>query len=331
VALSVLAQSACGGAGPGPAARPRPAPRPLEVADLTRLLALSELRWLIRARPREIAAIPWLIVPIGSIASEASFARFASAVGFDLRQVLDAVVAHYESTGHETSATFYLVRHNGEPTAIARAFQDRVTTTVERAEDQHDVVRISGLIGTTPHTLVLLGRDVAGFQVGGSPTRGPARIASLYARNKLTRAATALSEPALVELLARFGPAPAVALARGPFEGELARGARGLLGGATAMGAATRPTSREGIGLALAIAGEFRASGEAASAELMAAWQDLASESFGRILGLDRPVEPPLVTHAPGAVALMLELDPRRLAQGLRDLTSARIEEIMRG
>jgi hypothetical protein len=294
------------------------------------LLPRSELRWLIVARPREVAAIPWLILPIGSIVAEHSFERFTKVVGFDLRQAHTAVVAHYESENEKSDSTFYLLRHNGEPAAIERAFRDRLTTQIERAVDRTDVVRLSGLIGRTRHTLVLLGRDVAGFQIGGSASRGPARIAALYSTNKLTRAATALSEPAFQQLLERFGAAPVIALARGPFEGELARGARGLLAGATAMGAAARPSAREGIGLALAVVGDFGASGEAASVELLTAWQDIASGSFGHILGLDHPVERPLATHAPNAVALMIELAPHPLAQGLRTLTSARIEEIMR-
>ena len=54
-----------------------------EVARLTDLLALARLRWLVVARPREIAAIPWLIPSIGAVISEARFGRFAATNGID--------------------------------------------------------------------------------------------------------------------------------------------------------------------------------------------------------------------------------------------------------
>jgi hypothetical protein len=166
--------------------------------------------------------------------------------------------------------------------------------------------------------------------VGGSEARGPARIASLYADGKLKRSPTLLAEEPLRSLDTRFGDAPLRAFALGPFEGELARGARGLLAGATAIGGAVRPSAREGLLVVVAVAGDFSRSGPAASKELAAAWDDLAGGTLGHLLGLDRPVEKPLATHAADAVAVTVEIDPARLAQGLASATSARIEEIMR-
>ena len=314
---------ACGA--PAPAPRPPPPLPPLRTGDLAELLPLAGLRWLVLARPREIAAIPWLIPSIARIAPEPNLDRYAASTGVDLRQLHQAAVASYAG-----GATLYLARHGGDPVTIERRFRARLTGKVRRVAERPDLVRVSGDLGPTPHALALLGRDVLALQDGGSPSRGPARVASLYALGKLSRSPTALAAEPLRGLAARFGPAPALALALGPFEGDLARGARGLLAGATAIGAAARPSAREKIAVAVAVAGDFSTSGPAASEELLAAWNDLALGSFGHLLGLDAPVEPPLATHAPDAVAIAVELDPDRLARGLAAATGARVEEIMR-
>lgn len=319
-----LLDAGCGGAEvPPPRAAPPPLP-PLATADLAGLLPLAGLRWLILARPREIASIPWLIPEIALVLPEANLDRFAAATGVDLRQLPEAAIA-----GHG-DATVWLARHTGDPTTIERLFRGRLTGKVRRAVDRPDLIRLSGDIGRSPRALALLGRDVVAFQDGGSPTRGPARVAALYALGKLTRSPTALSEEPLRSLAARLGPAPLTAFALGPFEGELARGARGLLAGATAIGAAARPSAREKILAAIAVAGDFSTSGPAASEELLAAWDELAQSALGRLLGLDEPVAPALPTHAADAVAIAVELDPGKLGRGIRAATGAEIEEIMR-
>lgn len=327
LAGAAAALAGCAGTPPPPAPAPAPSP-PLRVPELTGLLALAHLRWLVLARPREIAEIPFLIPPIARLVPEDNLSRFTAHVGFDLRQITEAAVASYAGDGGE--ATLYLVRHNADPVAIERLFRARLTSGELRAVDRPDVVRVSGKIGPIPAALVVLGADVAAFQLGGSASRGPARIASLYALDKLKKSPTALAEDPLRALQRRLGPAPFRAFAPGPFDGELARGARGLLAGATAVGAAVRPSAREALLVAVAVAGDFTRSGEPASRQLVTAWGELAGGSFGRLLGLDEPIQPPLPTHGPDAVAIAIEIDPHKLASGLAAATSARIEEIMR-
>jgi hypothetical protein len=299
----------------------------LHTGALTSLIPLAGLRWAILVKPREIASIPWLIPPINRVTPEENLSRFAASVGFDLRQIPEAVVASY---GGPPDAILYLVRHNGDPARIERLFRARLIGHERRAVDRPDLVRVSGTIGSSEVTLLVAGADVAAFQVGGSLARGPARVASLYALDKLKRSPTLLAEEPIRALSTRLGDAPVRAFALGPFEGELARGARGLLAGATAIGGTVRPSAREGLLVVVAVAGDFSASGPAASRELAAAWDDLAKGTFGHLLGLDEPVEKPLPTHAADAVALAIELDPGRLAKGLASATSARIDEIMR-
>jgi hypothetical protein len=333
-ALSALVAApiaACGGASPpAPTAPPAPPLPKLATGSLAALLPRADLRWLLLARPREIAAIPWLIPPIARVVPEANLTRFAAQTGLDLRQVHEVAVASYEGATEADDVTAYVVRHNGDAVAIERAFRARLTSDEVRTVERPDLVRVAGKVGTTTHAFAAIGPDVVVYQVGGRPARGPVRVATLYALGKLRRSPTALAEEPLKSLAARFGGAPARAFALGPFEGELARGARGLLAGATAIGAAARPSVREKIALAIAVSGDFAKTGEPASHELLEAWNELAGGSFGHLLGLDRPFQAPLATYADDAVAVAVELDPELLAKGLAAATSARIDEIMR-
>ncbi|MDI1445031.1 hypothetical protein [Polyangium sp. 6x1] len=329
-ALAALASALVGcGAAPPPVTKPEAAPEPpLAVASLDSLLPLAGLRWVVLVNPQEITSIPWLVPFVGTVIPEARFNRFAHGTAVDLRRTPEALVASYAT--NEGDATVELLRHTSDPRAVERAFRDRLSTAATRAVDRHDLVRVSGKIGPSAHAFAAIGPDVICFQQAGSILRGPCRIASLFARGALARAARAFSDPSLRALAERLGPAPARAFALGPFEGELARGARGLLAAATAIGAAARPSAREGILLSIAVAGDFSRTGEAASEELAGAWRDLAEGSFGHLLGLDAPVMAPLPTHAPDAVAIAVELDPRKLAKGLADATSNEIDQIMR-
>lgn len=324
-----LALAGCGAGAKNPDVPPHTeALPPLHTARLGDLLPLAGLRWAVLAKPRDIAAIAWLIPAINTVIKEQSFDRFTTSSGLDLRQITEGAVATYAGDGGDT--TIYLARHNVDPAVIERLFRARLTTDEKRSLDRADVVRVSGKIGVAKSTLALIGRDVVAIQSGGSAARGPARIATLYALDKLKRSPALFGEDPLRGLATRLGDAPATAFSVGPFEGELARGARGLLAGATAIGAAARPSAREGVSLAIAVAGDFASSGPAASKELAAAWDDLAKSSFGHLLALDQPVSPALATHAPDAVAIAVELNPDKLAKGLASATSARVDEIMR-
>jgi len=334
-ALAALSAAACGAAPKAPLKLSDLLLKPLSVAALPDLLPLADLRWVLLVRPREIASIPWLIPEIGRFARESDLDRFAASAGVDLRQIPEAAVARYTDAGIGVGAgegaetTFYLARHNGDPAAIERAFRKRLTTGEKRTIERPDLVRVSGKIGVTASTLTLIGPDVIGLQQGGHPSRGPARIAGLYAEDRLKKSPALLAREPLKSLAARFGSAPVIALSPGPFEGELARGARGLLKGATAIGASARPSAREGLAISVAVAGDFSTSGAPASKELTAAWNDLAHGSFGHLLGLDQPVEAPLATFSEGAVAIAVELDPKRFASGLAEAMGERVKEIL--
>lgn len=328
-ALALVAAASVGCGERPPAAAPGPALPPLALGRVDELLAVARLRWVVLARLRDVATTAFLIPAIGRVVPEANLDRFAAATGVDLRTAEEAAMAVYADDGGK-DVTAFVVRRGGDATTIERLFLARLVGGERRAQDRPDVARLTGKFGTSSKTLAVLGRDVVVFQDGGSPARGPARVAELYAEGKLKRSPTLLAADPLRSLAARFGPAPVRAFALGPFEGELARGARGLLAGATAIGAAARPSARERVALSIAVAGDFTTSGAAASTELADAWDDLAKGSLGHMLGLDRPAEKPLATFGADAVAIALELDPNRLADGLARATGETLAQIFR-
>lgn len=321
------------GCGPGPLPAAPAAARlpPLQLEPLASLIAAAGVRWVLFASPRELLGVPWIRRLVDVAVSGARFDRFAKTTGIDLRVLGDAiVVSHAPAAASAGDVIFYLTHHGGDAQVIERSFRKRFTSGEKRAVDRPDLVRVSGKVGNASEAAVFLGPDVAGFQDGGSMSRGPARIAALFAEGKLRRAHSVLAGEPLRSLAARLGAAPLAAYAPGPFEGELARGLRGLLGAATALGAVARPSAREGFLLTVAVTGDFTTSGPAASAELLAAWNELAASRFGHLLGLDAPVDPPAVTHASEVITLAVELSAKTLAEGLAQATATRVEDIFK-
>lgn len=309
----------------------KPEPPPLVVPSLDHLLPLAGLRWAVVVHPREIAQIPWLIPAIGKFIPEARFDRFATVTGIDLRQTPEAFVASYDTEGGE--ALVELVKHAGSQpgqTKIERAFQDRLSADVTRSVDRPDVLRLTGRIGRQEHGFAAIGQDVVCFQQGGSQKRGPCRIATLFAQNKLAKLRTLADEPNASAILGRLGNAPFRAFALGPFEGDEARGARGLAAVATAVGVALRPSAREGILVSVVVLGDFGPKADVAARELELAWADVAKSPFGHLSGLDTPVAAPLSMFASTAVTLQVELDTQKLSKGLADATVNEVDAIMR-
>jgi hypothetical protein len=325
-ALAGALGAACGSAPEVP--RPPPPLPPLRLDRLDRLAAGAGIAWLVRLQPRAIASIPWLIPSIGALLPEKRLDAYRDKTGLDLRQLSEAWLVQYgDAFGGSLEA---IVRHAVPPIELERRFRARLTSEIVRTEERPDLVRISGRAGTEPRAFARMGSDVAVYQSGGDGARGPARIASLYARGKLDKVQPALDVAPLGALFARFGEAPVIAVAPGPFDPELARAARGLLASATGVGAALRPTARENVGLALAIAGDFGDRGAEAAEILQGAWDDVAGSTMGRLLSLDRPIERPVAAGDSGVVTLAAEFQPDRLAEGLRAVAAEDLDAIMR-
>lgn len=280
------------------------------------------------ARPREIAATATLIPAIGELISEESFDAFRDATTIDLRQIKEAVIASVDAG--QDDALLYLVRHAADARAMERKFRDRIVDEAQRSIDRPDVIRVSGKVGTRARAFASIGADVVAYQEDGDPERGPLRIATLRAMGELRQSPAALAKEPLRSMRARFGDAPLIALAPGPFEGDWARAAGGLVGISEAVGLAVRPSARGAIWLHLAMFGDFSTDAQAASERLAMAWSALAETSFGHLLGLNEPVELALPTHTSRSLGLAIELDPNKLARGLAAATHQDVESIMR-
>lgn len=302
---------------------------PLLIRSLDQLVPLPGLRWLVAARPKDIAAIAWLEPSISMLLDKERLDRSAEQMGFDLRTLPEAAWAAYRTENGGEDASLQLVRHLGNSLAIERLFRERLSADMLRIEDDPRIIRVTGRLGKTVHAFASIGNDVVCLQQDGSLDRGPCRVATLLALGKLKRIKPVFADEALRVLAKRFESAPLRIYAPGPFEGDLARGARGLLAAATAIGAAFRPSPHESLLVEIAVAGDFTTSGPAAAQKLAASWDDLAARPLGHLLGLDAPLSPPFPTFAPDMVTLAVDLDPRKVAKGLADATSNQIREIM--
>lgn len=330
--LSVFAAflAGCGGRASNPAKPVAPAPRvPLDISSLDQLVPLPGLRWLVVARPKEIAEITWLEAPIALLLDKERLDASAQTMGFDLRTLPEAIWAGYRAEEGPEDASFQLVRHGNDPLSIERLFRDRLSSDIVRSLDDAQIVRVRGRIGQTNHALATLGRDIVCLQQDGSLDRGPCRVSALLAQGKLKRTFPVFHDESLRILAKRFETAPLRLFAPGPFEGATARGVRGLLAAATAIGTAFRPTKKQGLALEIAVTGDFSTSGGEASRKLASSWDDLAGRPLGHLLGLDAPMTPAAPSYLRDVVLLQVELDPRKLAKGLADATSNQIREIM--
>lgn len=320
VALSLLlATPACQ---PKPAEAPakvqaKPAP-PLHDGPLTDYVPAAGLRWMVVGRPKELASDPTLREAIGMLLPDERLAAFAHSSGLELPKVSNGLIAGFDH------ATLY-VADGGAP-IVQERFSERLLAGPRLAETHPRVHRVSGVVGQTPETLVRIDDRLSAVSIGSGL---PARIVELYAEKKLTKSPPALRGSALSQLpIAELESAPARFYAPGPFTDDWARGARGLLATATAVGIAVRPASNGRVAILLVVAGDFRASEVDPTALLGAAWTDLVSSNLGKLLGLGS-ASTPSISSTPDSLRLTVEVEARPMAMGLRAAVMAEVWEIL--
>ena len=323
-ALAGLAAAAC--ASP-PASDPVAArPPPLRLDPLTDLVAAASLVWLVDVKPREVLAAPALAEPLEAAAPADRFEAFATRLGgVDLRQAEELVLAA------DAGTTFGIARLPVDPPLVEAAFARRAVSVEGRVQERR-VTRLWGTVGQERQQIAIFGNEGAGMEVGAF---GPLRTASYFAEGRLKRAAPALAAEPLASAAARLGPAPLRGFAPGPFEGAWARGLGGLLGAATALAAAARPTalarpdSAAALAVQVLLLGAWGADAPAAAQRLESAFRLLGEDPLGRLTGLDRPLDGPHARGDAGALVLDVALDPGRLAGGVRALAGASLAETL--
>jgi hypothetical protein len=315
--------SACAGA-----QRPPPAslgPPPLDVDPLVDLVPAAGLVWLIEVRPQELRASPSLATVLAAGAPDERLDAFARRYGgVDLRLADQVAVAG------QGRATLGLARLPVEPRRVEDAFAMRARSVEGRAEEG-GVTRYWGTVGDQREQVATFGHDAVGIEFGGL---GPLQAAIYFAQRRLKRSLPALRAEPLATAAARLGEGPVRAFAPGPFDAEWAAGFGGLLGAATAVAARLRaedggPAEGGPLRLQLLLTGAWGPDAPAAAKRFAASFRLLAEDPFGRLTGLDRPVDGPVAIGEPDALALDVVLDPVTMSRGVRAVAGAPLAEIM--
>jgi hypothetical protein len=202
-------------------------------------------------------------------------------------------------------------------------FRERIVSGERRHLPHPALERITGIVGNTPETLVRVDGHLLAVAVG-DPT--PARVVEAFAREKLRTSPTALRGAALSTLSEPPKGSVATFYAPGPFSGEWARGARGLLADALALSISVVPLSAGRARFVVEVAGDFPATGVD---ELTGALADPGASPMGKLLGLDQLNTPPVVHERAHALSLDVDLDLDPIAHGLHAAVAADVWEIM--
>lgn len=267
--------------------------------------------------PRQIARSPALKDSLGLLLPEERLDAFAIGSGVDLRHIEYGVIA-----GFDLGTLYVIEPPPGASSSVMKRFRERLVGG-ERVETPHpDVERISGIIGETPQALVRL--ETFGLALAvGDPTL--ARIAEAFARKKLNDSPASLRGAALSQLSAPREGSLATFYAPGPFTGEWASGARGLLRDAVALRISVFALEGARARVDLELAGDFPPS---ASDNLAAGFRDLAESSTGRLLGLDQLEASPEVLERETRLFMRVDLALEPIARGLRAAAIADVWEI---
>jgi hypothetical protein len=318
---ALAAATACGPRATAPPETPRLAALSLE--PLVDLVPAAGLVWLLDVGAQELLASPVVAPGVALVLPPARFDAFAAKHGgIDLRRVSRLVVAQYPE------ATLTLGATPLQPARVEAAFAARAGTAEGRAVEG-GVTRLWGSVGAEREQVALFGDAAFGVERGHL---GPLRPAIYFAQGRLKRALPALRAEPLAHAARLLGDAPLRAFAPGPFEGAWAAGLGGLLRATTAVGASMHPSVRPTGGaleVQLVLAGAWGADAPRAAERLAAAFQLLATDSLGRLLGIDHPLEEARVSGDDEALRLQVVLEPLALARGLGAATDARISEIM--
>jgi hypothetical protein len=304
---------------------PPAAPRPPSLAldPLVDLVPAAGLVWLLDVRAQELLASPDLAPAVALVLPPARFDAFAEHHGgVDLRRLSHLVVAEYDG------ATLALGSTAVQAARVEAAFAARAGEVEGRAVEG-GVTRFWGSVGAEREQVAVFGDEAVGLERGHL---GPLRAAIYFARGMLKRAQPALRAEPLVRVAKRLGDAPIRAFAPGPFEGAWGAGLGGLLRATTAVGASVHVSPRPSgaaLELQVLLAGAWGADAPRAAERLAAAFQVLATDSLGRLLGIDHPLEEARVSGDDESLWLQITLDPLALARGLQAATDARIREIM--
>jgi hypothetical protein len=301
-----------------------PAAPPLKLNPLTDLVAAPGLVWLVVVRPTALYEQAALAGALDLALPPDRFEAFARRHGgIDLRRASEVAVAGFQDT------TLALARLPIEPPRIEATFAEQGDAVEGRAVS-HGITRVWGTVRGRRQQVATMGREALAVEWGRF---GPLETACYFAEGRLHRSLPALRSDPLSSAAGKLGDAPVRGFAPGPFEGSWAGGLGGLLGAATAVGAAARtvetPAGDPALELTLLLLGAWGADCGGAAERLGAAFRVLSEDPLGRLTQLNRPRTGPTVSGDPSALRLVVAVDPIALARGFRDATDASVAAIM--
>jgi hypothetical protein len=273
---------------------------------------------MIVASPSRLAADAELLAVLRPLLPPDRLEAYARATGVELRTLPEALVAGFDFS------TLYLAR-GADASLVRRRFEERLLSGAVERVPRPGIEVVSGVIGRTPQTLVVVEHRLIGVAVG-DPT--PARVVQAFAERKLQRSPSALRGSALSTLPRGFGDAPVCFYAPGPFSDEWAQGARGLLALAFAAGVAVRPLPGKRVEATLALAGDYSGVSDAVE-RLRGSWTALAESSTGKLVGLHRPAAEPTVSESDAGLLLRVTLELEPIVRGLRAAVMSDVWEML--
>lgn len=316
--LAALAIAGCGSTPPAKPAAPKPPPPPLHHGPVTDYVPAAGLRWMVVGSPRRIAADTRLRDALVVLLPDERLDKFARGTGVDIRRIESAAAA-----GFDLGTLYAWAPPASSMPAVTARFRERIVSGEHRAQPHPAIERTSGIIGATPEALLQVGDEFAAVAVGDLTL---IRVAEAFARERLHSSPAALKGAALTTLEPVPSSSVATFYAPGPFTGEWARGARGLLANALAMSVSLTPADAGKARIELQLAGDFTVSG---GAELKLAFDDLTTSPIGKLLALDQSADAPVISEKDQRLYLDVDVDLAPIARGLHAAVAADIWEIM--
>jgi hypothetical protein len=324
--LAVWLSAACASPAAQPPVAAVAAPvRALHRGPLSDFVSAAGLRWLVLVKPQRVLADPELGPAIRQIISSVRLDAFAESSGVDLRATPEAAIAGFPYS------TLYLAEVSSDVAPLVRTrFNERLLAGAVTKHPRPALLRITGVIGQTPETLLTLDERVVVVAVG-DPV--PAKIAEAYAEERLKNSPTVLRGAALSALPALYTNDAndvnnvAVLFAPGPFADEWQRAAGGLLQSTVALAIAVQPIGNGKVATTLYLAGAWQSSAQDAANRLSAAWTKFAQTSAGHLFELNEVAE---VTANPEMITLRVEFEIASLVRALRASVLGDLSEILR-
>lgn len=268
--------------------------------------------------PRALGESPAFREAIALLLPPERLTAFAEGSGVDLRQVESGLVA-----GFDLGTLYMFTPPPGSSATIVALFRNRIVGGEHHQFPHPELERVYGVIGTTPEFLARAGEQWIAIATRDL-TLG--RVVEAFARGKLKSSPSALRGASLSTLSAPPATAVANFYAPGPFSGEWARGARGLLANALAARISLIPLPPDEARFVIELTGEFPPSG---ANDFTEALRDLAGSPLGKLLSLDEQDTPARVQERPERLTLEVDLKVAPIARGLRAAVVSDVWEIM--